>query len=65
MDMPLIRLPKIRRKQSSAAGGRGEGDAASLASAMSASSNSIKSLGLAGEFQYLKYNLLWQGRSKL
>ena len=63
MDMPLIRLPKIRRKQSSAAGG--EGDAASLASAMSASSNSIKSLGLAGEFHYLKYNLLWRGRSKL
>ena len=59
VDMPLtIRLPKVRRKdskrQSSAAagggGGGGEGDAASLASAMSASSISVKSLGLASEF---------------
>ena len=63
VDMPLsIRLPKVRRKESkrqssaSAAasagsgGGGGEGDAASLASAMSASTNSVKSLGLAREF---------------
>ena len=55
--MPLnIRLPKVRRKESkrqsstAAAAGGGEGDAASLASAMSASTNSVKSLGLAREF---------------
>ena len=57
VDMPLIRLPKVRRKdskrQSSTAaggGGGGDGDAASLASAMSASTISVKSLGLASEF---------------
>ena len=55
VDMPLIRLPKVRRKDSkrqssTAAGGGGDGDAASLASAMSASTISVKSLGLASEF---------------
>lgn len=58
VDMPLsIRLPKVRRKESkrhssaaASAGGGGDGDAASLASAMSASTNSVKSLGLAREF---------------
>ena len=71
VDMPLsIRLPKVRRKESkrhsSAAassgsgGGGGDGDAASLASAMSASTNSVKSLGLAREFfqNYSKENIL-------
>ena len=60
VDMPLsIRLPKVRRKdskrQAAAAsggpgGGGGEGDVVSLASAMSVSTNSVKSLGLAGEY---------------
>ena len=60
VDMPLsIRLPKVRRKESkrhssaaasAGSGGGGDGDAASLASAMSASTNSVKSLGLAREF---------------
>ena len=45
--MPLIKLSKIRRKDEKPLG---EGDAASLASAMSASNASIKSIGSASEY---------------
>ena len=57
MDMPLIRLPKIRKKEGKAATGAaatagGDGDVRSLASARSSSITSIKSTASASPSEY-------------